>query len=54
MALFERLCTVSYSPFIVTMVLSCVIAIFSYPLHSTPPLGGFPSRYCHTIWWEKK
>jgi len=30
------------------------IVIISYPLHSTPPLGGFPSEYCHPVWlvWE--
>jgi len=22
-------------------------------LHSTPPLGGFPSEYCHGIWYGK-
>jgi len=25
------------------------IVILSYPLHSTPPLGGFPSEYCHPV-----
>ena len=23
------------------------------PLHSTPPLGGFPSEYCHPVWHGK-
>ena len=22
-------------------------------LHSTPPLGGFRSEYCHAVWFEK-
>jgi len=22
-------------------------------LHSTPPLGGFPSEYCHPVWYWK-
>ena len=29
------------------------IIIFSYPLHSTPPLGGFPSEYRHPVWYGK-
>jgi len=27
--------------------------ILSYPLHSTPPLGGFPSEYRHPLWYGK-
>ena len=32
------------------------IVILSYPqspLHSTPPLGGFPSEYRHPVWYWK-
>ena len=29
------------------------IVILSYPLHSTPPLGGFPSEYRHPVWHGK-
>ena len=29
------------------------IVILSYPLHSTPPLGGFPSEYRHPVWYGK-
>ena len=28
--------------------------IFSYPLYSTPSLGGSPSEYCYAVWREKK
>jgi len=27
--------------------------IFHTPLHSTPPLGGFPSEYRHPLWYGK-
>ena len=27
---------------------------FILPLHSTPPLGGSPSEYCHPVWYGKK
>jgi len=28
--------------------------VFCLPhLHSTPPLGGFPSEYCHPVWCGK-
>ena len=27
--------------------------IFHTPLHSTPPLGGFPSEYHHPFWYGK-
>jgi len=26
------------------------VVILSYPLHSTPLLGGFPSEYLHSLW----
>ena len=26
---------------------------FHTPLHSTPPLGGFPLEYCHAVWYGK-
>jgi len=29
------------------------ILILSYPLHSTPPLGGFPSECWHPLWYGK-
>jgi len=29
------------------------IVILSYPLHSTPPLGGFPLEYCHPVCYGK-
>ena len=29
------------------------IVILSYPLHSTPLLGGFPSEYRHPFWCGK-
>jgi len=31
------------------------IVIFSYPLHSAPPLGGegVRSEYCHPVWCGK-
>ena len=29
------------------------IAFIHTPLHSTPPLGVFPSEYYHTVWYVK-
>ena len=28
------------------------IVIYHTPLHSTPPLGWFPSEYRHPVWYE--
>ena len=28
-------------------------SLFHTPLHSTPPLGGFPSEYRHPVWYRK-
>ena len=28
-------------------------SFFHTPLHSTPPLGGFPWEYCHPVWYGK-
>ena len=62
---FESFGTVSYSHFIVTMALSCIIfeterdtgrksRFFSYRLHSTPQIGrSMSSEYCHTVWYKK-
>jgi len=29
------------------------LAFYHTPLHSTPPLGGFPSEYRHPLWYGK-
>jgi len=61
MAPFESFGTVSYSPFIVTMALSCIISEikrdilfenrdFFIPLRFDVPVSGIPSEYCHIIW----
>ena len=61
----ESLGTVSYSPSIVTMTVSCIIPeikrdigrksrFFIPALHSTSPLGGwYPTEYCHSVWYGK-
>jgi len=61
---FENLGAVSHSPSIVTI--GCIlhqfrdkarywsqIVIFSYPLHSSLPLGGSLLECCHPIWCGK-
>jgi len=62
---FESLCTVSYSPSILTLALSFISSeintdigrklwFFTPPLHSASPLGGgIPSEYCHPVWCGK-
>jgi len=62
---FESLGAVSYSPSTVTMALSCINSEikwdinrkswFLYPLAFDAPvmLAGFPSEYCHNIWYGK-
>jgi len=52
-----------WSVCLLTMAVSCIvfeiasywskIAIFHTPLHSTPLLEGFPSEYCHNVWYYK-
>ena len=60
MAPFENSSTVCYSPSVVNLPIFyrfgdkarywSKIAIFHTPLHSTPPLGWFPSEYCYSVW----
>ena len=60
---FESLGTVSYSYFIVTMALSCIISeikrvigrksLFFITLEFGAPIRGSPSDYCHTAWCGK-
>ena len=47
------MCPSKYNRFWDTARYLSKIAIFSYPLHSTPPLGGFPLEYCHAVWYGK-
>jgi len=61
----ESLCTVSYSPSIVTMAVYCIISeikldyywskieIFSYPFAFHAPVRGCPSEYYHNVWCGK-
>ena len=57
MAPFESLCTVSYSPSIVTMALSRIIFELkrdigrSYPLAFNAPVRGSSSEYRHPVWY---
>jgi len=61
---FESVGAVSYSLSIVTTAVSCIVFeikrdngrkswFFHIPLHSTPPVGRFPSEYCHPDWYGK-
>jgi len=60
---FKSLGMVSYLHSIVTMALSCIMSetkryrskswFFTPILHSTPPLWGSPSEYCHTVRYRK-
>ena len=47
------MCPSKYNRFWDTARYWSKIAIFSYPPHSTPPLGGFPLEYCHAVWYGK-
>jgi len=61
---FESLDEISYSPFVVSMALSCVIVetkwdigrkswFFSYHLAFYAPVRCYPSEYCHSVWCGK-
>ena len=59
---FKSLGAVSYSPSIVTIAyIICEIKwdvgrkswFFSYPLAFDVPVRGFPSEYCHPVWYGK-
>jgi len=45
-------CMFLHAPFLSEIFMKKIV-ILSYPLHSTPPLGGFPSEYRHPIWCVK-
>ena len=61
---FVSLGAVSYSPSVVTMVLSCIVCemkrdigrkswFLHTPMYSAPPLGRLPSEYCYSVWCGK-
>jgi len=47
------MCPCNYNPFWDTARYLWKIVILSYPLHSTPPLRGFPSEYRDPLWYGK-
>ena len=51
--LFRCMCPSNYKRFWDRARYLWKIVILSYPLASTPPLGGFPSEYRHPLWYGK-
>jgi len=47
------MCPSNYNRFSDTARYWSKIVIFHTPLHSTPPLGGFPSEYRHPVRYRK-
>jgi len=47
------MCPSNYNRFWDRAIYWSKIVIFSYPLHSMPPLGGFPSEHRHPVWYGK-
>jgi len=47
------MCPSNYNRFWDTAIYLWKKSLFYHtPLHSTPPLGGFPSEYRHPRWWK--
>ena len=47
------MCPSNYNRFWDRAIYWSKIVIYSYPLHSTPPLGWFSSEHRHPVWYEK-